>query len=414
MKFSIFTLGCKTNQYESELMRESLIKEGFSEVDFKDFADIYIVNSCVVTEKAERETRKALNEALRKNPDAKVILTGCYVNLHNEARIGKVYFYRGARSKIGEFIKNGEEIKGKEEERIQSFLERSRAFVKIEEGCNNFCTYCIVPFVRGHEIKSKKKELVLDEVKRLVDNGFKEIVLTGTEIGKYGEDLGITIVDLIRDLKKVDGLKRLRISSIHPKHVSDALIDEFKEPYALQPHLHISLQSGDNEILKRMNRGYTREDFLKIVMKLRDIDPDFSISTDIIVGFPFETEDAFLNSLSIIREANFSKVHVFRYSKRPFTPAYYFKESVPEITKTVRSERVREFANAIAKEFKERFIGRVVPVLVEEEINGNLTGFTPHYLKVEFKGNAPINSIAMIKVLSVSPEVMYGELVSFA
>lgn len=411
MKFSIFTLGCKTNQYESELMRESLLNEGFSEVDFKDFADIYIVNSCVVTEKAERETRKALNEALRRNPQAKIILTGCYVKLHEEDRIGKVYFYRGSKKKIIDFIKTGVEVKDKEEEKIQSFLERSRAFVKIEEGCNNFCTYCIVPFVRGYEIRSKKKELVLDEVKRLVDNGFKEIVLTGTEIGKYGEDLGITLVDLVRDLKKLDGLKRLRISSIHPKHVSNELIDEFKEPFALQPHLHISLQSGDNEILKRMNRGYTREDFLKIVEKLREIDPDFSISTDIIVGFPFETEDAFLNSLSIVRIANFSKVHVFRYSKRPFTPAFYFKESVPEITKTVRSERMREFASEIAKEYKERFLNKIVDVLVEEKIEVKFSGFTPYYLKVEFEGNAKIGEIAKVKIKNVTPEVMYGELV---
>ncbi|MFU2157394.1 MULTISPECIES: tRNA (N(6)-L-threonylcarbamoyladenosine(37)-C(2))-methylthiotransferase MtaB [Caldisericum] len=411
MNFAIFTLGCKTNQYESELMRESLISAGYSEVNFKDMADIYIVNSCVVTEKAERETRKALNEAIRKNPNALIILTGCYVKLHDEDRISRVYFYRGAKSKIADFIKTGIEAKDGEVERIESFLERSRAFVKIEEGCNNFCTYCIVPFVRGYEIKSKKKDLVINEVKRLVDKGFKEIVLTGTEIGKFGEDIGITLVDLIRDLKKIDGLKRLRISSIHPKHVSDELIDEFKEPYALTPHMHISLQSGDNEILKKMNRGYTREDYLKIVEKLRKIDPDFSISTDIIVGFPFETENAFLNSLSIIREVTFSKVHVFRYSKRPFTPAFYFKENVPEITKTVRSERTRDFANAIAKEFKERFLGRVVEVLVEEDNNGKLTGFTPHYLKVEFRGDVPINSFANVKITDVSPDVMFGELV---
>ncbi|PMP83203.1 MAG: tRNA (N(6)-L-threonylcarbamoyladenosine(37)-C(2))-methylthiotransferase MtaB, partial [Caldisericum exile] len=210
MNFAIFTLGCKTNQYESELMRESLISAGYSEVNFKDMADIYIVNSCVVTEKAERETRKALNEAIRKNPNALIILTGCYVKLHDEDRISRVYFYRGAKSKIADFIKTGIEAKDGEVERIESFLERSRAFVKIEEGCNNFCTYCIVPFVRGYEIKSKKKDLVINEVKRLVDKGFKEIVLTGTEIGKFGEDIGITLVDLIRDLKKIDGLKRLR------------------------------------------------------------------------------------------------------------------------------------------------------------------------------------------------------------
>jgi len=168
-----------------------------------------------------------------------------------------------------------------------------------------------VPFVRGLEITSKAKDLVVSEVKSLVESGFKEVVLTGTEIGKYGVDIATNLPELINELKRIDGLERLRISSIHPKYVTDALINEFEDPYALEPHLHISLQSGDNEILKRMNRGYTREEYLGIVQKLRKINPNFAVSTDMIVGFPFETEDAFLNSLSIIREVDFSKVHVF-------------------------------------------------------------------------------------------------------
>lgn len=413
MKFAIFTLGCKTNQYESELMRESFLKEGFSEVDFKDVSDVYVINSCVVTEKAERETRKAINEALRKNPLAKVVLAGCYTKLHDEFKDRRVIIYNGHRNALGSFLKDGKEKADLSPEKIESFLDRTRAFVKIEEGCNNFCTYCIVPFVRGFEIKSKEKELVISEVESLVESGFKEVVLTGTEIGKYGLDINTSLSDLINKLKRIQGLERLRISSIHPKYVTDALINEFKEPYALVPHLHISLQSGDDEVLKRMNRGYTRAEYLEIARKLREIDPNFAISTDMIVGFPFETEDAFLSSLSIIREVDFSKVHVFRYSKRPFTPAFYFKESVPESVKTVRSERIREFASTIALEYKERFLNSIVEVLVEESLNGISYGFTPNYLRVSFKGNIPINSIAKVKITSVNSDTMAGELLSF-
>jgi len=413
MKFAIFTLGCKTNQYESELMRESLLEKGYEESNFKDSVDVYIINSCVVTEKAERETRKAINEALRTNPHAKVILTGCYAKLYKEYKDKKVILYNGSKRSIGAFLESGVETPPFETERITSFLERVRAFVKIEEGCNNFCTYCIVPVVRGFKIVSKKESDVITEVENLVKRGFKEIVLTGTEIGKYGEDINATLTSLVNKLKKIEGLKRLRISSIHPKHISDDLIKEFEEPFALQPHLHISLQSGDNQVLQKMNRGYTREDFLKIVEKLRKIDQNFSISTDIIVGFPFETESAFFNTLSIIKEVEFSKVHVFRYSRRPFTPAYYFKESVPESVKSIRSERVREFADAIALEYKKKFLDKVVEVLVEESENNISSGFTPYYLKVNFNGIVPINSIAKVKIKKAFPDHMEGNLISF-
>lgn len=411
MIFSIFTLGCKTNQYESELMRESLLEKGYVETNFKEYADVYIINSCVVTEKAERETRKAVNEALAKNPNALVILTGCFVNLHKEYKDKRVVIYRGAKRKIASFIETGVE-ETVDVERIESFLERARAFVKIEEGCDNFCTYCIVPVVRGYKIRSKDEKSVVDEVKSLVDRGYKEVVLTGTEIGKYGKDTDTNLAKLVNKLKKIEGLKRLRISSIHPKYVTEELINEFKEPYALQPHLHISLQSGDNEVLKQMNRGYTREDYLRIVEKLRNVDTDFSISTDVIVGFPFETENAFFNTLTLIKNVQFSKVHVFRYSKRPFTPAFYFKESVPEIVKSTRSKRAIEFANEIAIDYKKRFVNRVVPVLVEEVKDSVFWGFSPHYIKVSFPQEAKLNTIALIKVEAVFEDHVEGSLIS--
>ncbi len=408
MKVAIFTLGCKTNQYESELIRESFERIGDSFVDFKSVADVYIINSCVVTGKAEAETRKAINDATRSNPNAKVILTGCFICVHDDFSKKNVLLYSGDKSNIVDFFYSGNSSSVDiNTELINKFSEHTRAVVKIEEGCNNFCTYCIVPYTRGHKILSKEVSNVVEEVKGLVQGGYREVILTGTEIGKYGEDSVPNLSLLIRQLKKIEGLKRLRISSIHPKHVTDELIEEIEPP--IVPHLHVSLQSGDNEVLKKMNRGYTREDYLQIVQKLRTIDPNFSISTDIIVGFPGETEDAFFNSIEIVRFVHFSKVHIFRFSKRPFTPAFFINETVSEALKKTRAERLKEVVKFEQKDFKERFVGNTVEVLVEEKTGEYFTGFTPYYLKVQFKGNASPGSFANILVEKADSEFLFGK-----
>ncbi|NCQ52720.1 MAG: tRNA (N(6)-L-threonylcarbamoyladenosine(37)-C(2))-methylthiotransferase MtaB, partial [Caldiserica bacterium] len=364
MKVAISTLGCKTNQYESELIRESFLKNKDLIVGFKDFADLYIINSCVVTNKAEAETRKLISEAFNKNPDAKILLTGCFVSLHQNSQNENILIYTGRKNKIADFYSNGiTESENIDSEKITTFANRTRAIVKIEEGCDNFCAYCIVPFVKGKEVKSKSREVIIDEIKQLVNRGYKEIVLTGTEIGKYGEGKGTNIAILLKQLKQIEGLERLRISSIHPSHVTDEFIEEIETPVV--PHLHISLQSGDNKVLKKMNRGYTREGFLKVVGKLRKKDKNFSISTDLIVGFPGETEDAFFNSINIIREVKFSKVHIFRFSKRPYTPAFFMKETVSENLKKIRAQRLKEVTDAERIGFKRRFLGKTAKVLIE-------------------------------------------------
>lgn len=406
MKVSVYTLGCKTNQYESELITESFKKNNCTIVDFKEKADIYIINSCVVTMKAEAETRKAISESLSRNPKARVILTGCFASLHEDFHRENVTVYNGRKSNLYNFaLASVEQKYDLDSESIFSFSERTRAVLKIEEGCNNFCSYCIVPYVKGHIVQSKSIEKAIEEAKTLVNNGFNEIVLSGTEIGKYGEDRNTSLSVLLRELKKVEGLKRLRISSIHPKHVTDDLIHEIEPP--IVPHLHISLQSGDNEVLKNMKRGYTREDYLKLVDKLRKKDNRFSISTDIIVGFPGETEDAFFNSIYMVRTVQFSKVHIFRFSKRPYTPAFFMKETSSEEQKKVRSERLKEYADYEQKSFKEKFLSEIVEVLVEEE-NEFLEGFTPYYLKVKFKGKSKQNDLAKVKIEKVDSNFMYG------
>jgi threonylcarbamoyladenosine tRNA methylthiotransferase MtaB len=408
MKVAIATLGCKTNQYESELIRESFLNKNNLIVEFRAFADLYVINSCVVTNKAEAETRKLISEAIKNNPEAQIVLTGCFASLHPDFKRNNVTIYTGKKNKIAELYSN--EIIEQEDidtEKIATFANHARAIVKIEEGCNNFCSYCIVPFVKGKEIKSKNQEIIIEEIKQLVQKGYKEIVLTGTEIGKYGEDKKTNLAELLKQLKQINGLERLRISSIHPKHVTAQLIEEIEPPVV--PHLHISLQSGDNNILKRMNRDYTREDFLNIVEKLRKKDKNFSISTDLIVGFPGETEDAFSNSIKIIREVQFSKVHIFRFSKRPYTPAFFMKETVPENLKKIRAERIKETAEIERIEFKKRFLKQPVKVLVENFANGYYEGFTPYYLKTKFTGNN-INTtdLADVFIEKVDAEYLYG------
>ncbi len=409
MRVAIFTLGCKTNQYESELIRESFEKYGDKIVPFKEEADLYIINSCVVTQKAEAETRKALHFAQRKNPKAKIIITSCFANLHSDFKSKNTVLYRGERSKIAEFYHSGTTVPiDLKVEKISAFAEHTRATVKIEEGCDNFCTFCIVPFVRRHKIKSKPIEQTVDEVKGLAEKGYKEIVLTGTEIGKYGEDIGISLAELLKALKKIDGISRIRISSIYPTAVTDTLIKEIEPPVV--PHLHMSLQSGDDEVLARMKRKYTASEYLKIARKLREKDKNFSISTDIIVGFPGESEDAFLNSMKIVKEVEFSKVHIFRYSRRPFTPAYFMQDTVSEGTKKVRAQRLSEFAKEVQKQYKERFVQKNVEVLVEEERARYYSGFTPYYLRVKFACNRKINpgDIVSVKAESADFDLLYG------
>ena len=409
MRVAIFTLGCKTNQYEGELIRESFEKYGNEVVPFKEKADLYIINSCVVTQKAEAETRKALHSAQRKNPRAKIIITSCFANLHSDFRSKNTLLYTGERSKIAEFYHSGITIPiDLKIERITNFAEHTRATVKIEEGCDNFCTFCIVPFVRGHLIRSKPIEETVTEVKGLAKKGYKEIILTGTEIGKYGKDIGVSLAELLKELKKINGVSRIRISSIYPTAVTDALIEEIEPPVV--PHLHMSLQSGDDRVLAQMKRKYTASEYMKIVRKLRQKDRNFSISTDIIVGFPGESEDAFLNSMKIVKEVEFSKVHIFRYSRRPFTPAYFMEDTISEGTKKIRAQRLSEFARTIQKEYKERFISKNVEVLVEEEKNGYYFGFTPYYIRVKFRCNGRINpgDLVSVKAESADSDLLYG------
>ncbi len=408
MRVAIFTLGCKTNQYEAELIKESFESYGDTIVPFSEKADLYIVNSCVVTKKAEAETRKAVHHAKRTNTHSKIMITSCFARLHPYFKENDVYLYTGERAKTADFYyKKLYHPVSLPEESIKRFSGHTRATVKIEEGCNNFCSYCIIPFVRGNKIMSKPKEKVVEEIRNLVRAGYKEIVLTGTEIGKYGEDIDTSLASLLKELKQIEGLKRIRISSIYPTAVTDILIEEMDAPVV--PHLHMSLQSGDNTVLRKMNRHYTIEKYIEIIKKLRKKDANFSITTDVIVGFPGETEDAFLNSVLAVKKIHFSKVHIFRFSKRPFTPAYFIKETVSESLKKIRAERLAYAADIERLEFKKRFLNKTVKVLIEEKEENYYIGFTPYYLKVKFTCNsAGQGEIVNVLVESADVNFLYG------
>ena len=372
MKFAIFTLGCKTNQYESELMRESFLKEGFSEVDFKDVSDVYVINSCVVTEKAERETRKAINEALRKNPLATVVLTGCYTKLHDEFKDRRVIIYNGHRNALGNFLKDGKEKSDLSPEKIESFLDRTRAFVKIEEGCNNFCTYCIVPYVRGRE-RSRSKESIKKEIERAVANGFKEFTLLGQNVNSYGKDQGNShsFAELLKECNDILGVERIRYMTSHPRDMSEEVVKVVSECKNICENFHIPAQSGSNRILKAMNRGYTREKYLSLVDSIKKYCPEAAITTDIIVGFPGETEEDFQDTLSLMREVQFDAAYTFIYSKRSGTPAAGYEDQIPLDVKKERLNRLMEVQNENSLAKNKLLIGKKLEVLAEGPSQSN-------------------------------------------
>ena len=317
-KFAIHTLGCKINQYESTLIAENLKRQGLTLVDFKDTADFYIINTCTVTAEADRKSRQMVRQAKKRNPNSTVIVTGCYSNLNPE--VFKNFTVIKDKMDVVKFI-TGFPI---EDEIIKNSFDKSRFFIKIQDGCNKFCTYCRIPYARGMEIRSKPVSIVLKEIELAIENSYPEIVLAGINIGLYGKDFGKTFLDLLNAIDKNNYNVRFRISSIDPKDAYN-ILDFLSVSKNFAHHLHISLQSGSDRILKLMNRGYTKKFFVNLLKGLRDIDPLYSVSTDIIVGFPTENDDSVSDTLDVIKNFEFSRIHIFPYSNRPETLAFKMK-----------------------------------------------------------------------------------------
>ena len=391
-----YTLGCKVNQYDTQSIREGFLDAGFNEIDNGSGADIYIINTCTVTQRADSESLSLIRKARRQNPKAKIIVTGCLAELDKDKikEQGGVSLIVRNRDKgrITELLKyknKPSEINGHNEindKGITNFSGHTRAFLKIQDGCNNFCSYCKVSFVRGPS-RSKPLKAIIKEARKLAENNFKEIVLSGICLGAYGKDFPdrVNLTKVIGELENIEGLLRIRLSSIEAGDVSEELIKKMAESEKLCPHLHIPIQSGDSGILKKMNRRYTRKDYINLIGKIRKGIPGIAITTDVLVGFPGETENNFRNTLSLIKEIQPLRTHIFPYSKREGTIAADFKESINPVIIRERIDILRDAARGCALEYKRQFLNKKMQVLVEERTRESKSlweGYADNYIKV--------------------------------
>lgn len=409
MKVAFHTLGCRVNVYESEAMAEKFIREGYEVVEPTEVSDVYVINTCTVTNMGDKKSRQVISRARRLNPDAIIAVVGCYAQIAPQevSKIEGVDVVLGTRNK-GDVVYyvNKARDEGKlqfhvdsvlrnkkfEDLNIEEYQDKTRAFLKIQDGCNRFCTYCIIPYSRG-AVCSKEPKKVLEEIKALEEHGFKEIILSGIHIASYGLDLddNITLVDLLEEIEKLDGIERVRIGSIEPAFFTEEVVDKIKKMKKLCPQFHLSLQSGCTSTLKRMNRRYTAEEYERIVNILRENIPDVSITTDVIVGFPGETEEEFNTTYEFLERIKLTKTHVFKYSGRKGTKAYDMPNQINGNIKDERSKKLIALNNKNEREFIAKYINKELTVLIEQEVKDNegcYEGYTRNYIKVIVK-NCP-------------------------
>lgn len=405
------TLGCKVNQYETQKIRESLYLCGFEEVTVKNPADLVVVNTCTVTCKADRESRNALRQAVTKNSDALIVAAGCYAEAEPEQVreiLGENGIVVGNRDKDNICLKLGYRQQPRAFSGISGFANRTRAFVKIQDGCNNHCSYCKIPYVRGGS-RSRPLEEIVSEVQRLVDNDFKEIVLTGICLGSY-KDNSYELASVIERLDKIDGLLRLRISSIEPKDVTDMFLKTIAISKKVCHHLHIPFQSADDRILQMMNRDYTISDYLDTVCRMRLYLADSSISTDIMVGFPGESDAEFEKTMEFLNMIKPTRIHIFPFSPRKLTPAYHYKDKVPPEIIEQRVHRLQGFIKERALGYAHQLIGCSLKVLIEQkEKNGYFSGYAETYHRVLIIGkDVDINAMKSIRIAGIKEGYLVG------
>ena len=423
MKFYIYNLGCKVNSYESNIMMEDLERCGFVKGTETD-SDIYIINTCTVTNTSDNKSMKTIRKVLRLYPDKIVVACGCMTQVNSlylkDLNVSIIIGNHG-KSKITEYInkylKDKKQIiditdfkDNKFEDMCLNNFDKTRAFVKIEDGCENFCSYCIIPYARG-KVRSKDPKLVIEEVKNLISEGHKEVVLTGIHTGHYGSDINYKFSNLLNDLVKIKGLERLRISSIEITEITDDVLDVLKENSNLVSHMHIPLQSGSNEILKLMNRKYDKEYFIDKINKIRSIRPDISITTDVIVGFPSETEELFNETIETINKIKFSKIHVFPFSLRKGTKSEEIPNHVDDVTKKKRVKELVELSYSLENSYMNKFINKNVLLLPEIYKDGYLIGHTDNYLKIKASGNKDLlNKIIEVEILENDYPYLLGKI----
>jgi threonylcarbamoyladenosine tRNA methylthiotransferase MtaB len=425
------TLGCKVNFYESEGIWQLFKQEGYEQVDFEAAADVYVINTCTVTNTGDKKSRQVIRRAVRRNPEAIVCVTGCYAQTaaaevaaipgvdivvgtqDRDKLLPMVRKFREQRQPIN-IVRNIMRTREYEEMDVPGFSDRTRGFLKIQEGCNNFCTFCIIPWSRGL-MRSRKPENVLQQAQQLVEAGYEEIVLTGIHTGGYGVDLtDYKLAALLRDLDRIDGIKRIRISSIEASQIDDDILDVLASSDKLCRHFHVPLQAGDDAVLARMRRKYTTAEYGEKIARIQRIFPDVAITTDVIVGFPGETNEMFENGYRFMEQMNFSEMHVFPYSQRSGTPAAVMADQVDDAVKEERVHRLIALSEQMQLAYAKRFVGQTLEIISdrickEEPHQGMLAGYSDNYLQVAF--DAPkewLRKSVKVKITQAGVKVSEG------
>lgn len=428
------TLGCKVNFYDTEAIWQLFKQEGYEQVDFESTADVYVINTCTVTNTGDKKSRQMIRRAVRRNPDAIIAVTGCYAQTSPAEimAIPGVDLVIGTqdRDKIMTYVKQLErerqpinavrnimKTRTFEELDVPDFADRTRAFLKIQEGCNNFCTFCIIPWSRGL-MRSREPESVIRQARMLVEAGYKEIVLTGIHTGGYGEDMeNYSLAQLLWDLDKVDGLKRIRISSIEASQITDPVLEVLNASDKMCRHLHIPLQAGDDAVLKRMRRKYTVAEYAEKLEHIRRVMPGAAITTDVIVGFPGETEEMFRNGYRFMEQMQFSEMHVFPYSKRTGTPAARMEDQIDEELKNARVHELIDLSERMQLAYAQRFVGQVLEVIPERDYKGSpgqglVMGYTDNYLQLVFEGSEDwVGQVCKVELTEAGVNECRGRLV---
>ena len=427
MKVAICTLGCKVNQYETQALEQELKRRGHTLADFEETADIYVVNTCSVTAVSDKKSRQMLRQARRRNPSAVIAACGCYVQTHEEeAKSLGIDLLMGTNDRarfldrLEEAVKTRETVADIDDALRRRTFEvlpaggmanRTRAMLKVEDGCVNFCTYCIIPYARG-PVRSLPMDKAAEQVRALRSQGYRELVVTGIEISSYGSDFkdGTSLIDLLELIAREGGEMRIRLGSLEPRTVTRKFCERAKKLPTLCPHFHLSMQSGCDATLKRMNRKYDTARFMESCALLRKYFDDPAITTDLITGFPEETEEEFAQTLDFIARVGFAEMHVFPYSIRPGTPAAKM-EQVPKAVKEERARRAAAVAEEMHRSYLEGCVGRTYPVLFEQPKNGKFFGHAPNYMEVLVDGAELHNALRTVRITDVDGEALLGEIV---
>ncbi|MFB9280077.1 tRNA (N(6)-L-threonylcarbamoyladenosine(37)-C(2))-methylthiotransferase MtaB [Cohnella cellulosilytica] len=429
---AFYTLGCKVNFYDTEAIWQLFKNEGYEQVDFEQTADVYLINTCTVTNTGDKKSRQIIRRAVRRNPDAVIAVTGCYAQtspaeimaipgvdlvIGTQDREKLMTFVSDIQSdrKPVNAVRNIMKTREFEELDVPSFTEKTRAFLKIQEGCNNFCTFCIIPWSRGLS-RSRKPDSVLEQARQLVAAGYKEVVLTGIHTGGYGDDLeNYRLANLLADLDQIDGLERIRISSIEASQIDEKVIAILNSSRKMCRHLHIPLQAGHDDILKRMRRKYTTAEYAEKIRLIQKAMPGVAITTDVIVGFPGETQEQFENGFRFMEQMKFAEMHVFPYSKRTGTPAARMDGQVDEDVKHERVHQLIDLSERMQAEYSREWVGKTLEVIPERGAksasNGTISGYTDNYLQVEFRGDSSlIGKLCRVRVTESGVNECRGEL----